>query len=177
VVPDTLEFQSGQRSGRKPTLDRSNRFGTRGNGIGQFVYQARCTRGVSNQQGDPAFLRKLANGSHQGVAACVVETIRDFHMIRVELIIYLQKPQCLLGADCAGAQHLIDHDPVLTEIVADLLRIAFTLRGKSPLAIPAARTYVLGLSMAKYEQCASLVHSRSVKVQQRRTKRCCVPGP
>jgi hypothetical protein len=31
----------------------------------------------------------------------------------------------------------------------DLLRIAYTVRGESPLAIPAAQTYVLGLSMAK----------------------------
>ena len=45
----------------------------------------------------------------------------------------------------------------------DLLRIACTVRGESPLAIPGAQTYVLGLSMAKYEQCASLVHFRTLR--------------
>jgi hypothetical protein len=38
----------------------------------------------------------------------------------------------------------------------------FTVRREPSLAVPAARSYVLGLCMAKYEQGASLVHSSSL---------------
>jgi len=59
---------------------------------------------------------KLAEGIDQGVAACVVETVWDLHMIWVELIAQLEKPEGLPGADCARAQHPIDRDALLSKI-------------------------------------------------------------
>ena len=46
---------------------------------------------------------------------------------------------------------------------AYLLRIPFTVRSESPLAVSAAWSYVFGFGMAKYEQGASLIHSSSLK--------------
>jgi len=131
------------------------------------VYQAWCTRCVSNEQSDLAVLRELADGIDQGVAPCVVETALEFHMIRVELIIKLEKLQCLPGADCARAQHPIDRDVLLSEVVTDELRVVFTVRGEPSLAVLAAGAYILGLCMAKYEQGASLAHSRSLRRSSR----------
>jgi hypothetical protein len=40
---------------------------------------------------------KLAEGIDQGVAACVVETVWDLHMMWVELIAQLEKPEGFAG--------------------------------------------------------------------------------
>jgi hypothetical protein len=86
-VTSHLEFQLGQGSGRKSTFDCGSRFRVGGGRIGEFVDHARCTWCVSNQQGDMAVYRQLADGVDQSVLVCVVETVRDFYVIRSQSII------------------------------------------------------------------------------------------
>lgn len=63
---------------------------------------------MSDKQGDLAILGKLAHGVDQGIGARIVETISDFHPVRVELIAQLQQLECLPGAGSAGAKDGID---------------------------------------------------------------------
>jgi hypothetical protein len=144
-------------------LDCSSSFrGGRGR-IGQLVDEARCGWRMPYEQSDVAVVGKLTYGVQPGVSARVIEEVSYFHAIRIELITELEQLQGLPGAGCARTDHRVDHDAMLSEVVAYLLRIAFTVRSESSLAVPAARPYVLGLSMAKYEQSASLMHSRSLR--------------
>ena len=78
----------------------------------------------------------------------VVEEVSDFHPIRIELIPELEQLEGLPGPGCARTQHRVDHDALLSEVVAYLLGIAFTVWGEPSLAVPAARPHVLGLSVA-----------------------------
>ena len=118
---------------------------------------------MSNEQGDLAVLRQLVNSVHQRVATRVVETVGNFYPIRIELITELQK---LKGLPCSygtRAQHRVDLDSLVTKMGAYLLGIPFTVRSESSLDVPAARSDVFGLGMAKYEQGASLIHPSSLK--------------
>ena len=50
--PVTIELQLGQRSGRKPTLDRTDCFRCGSRRVGQFVHHSRCAGGVADEQGN-----------------------------------------------------------------------------------------------------------------------------
>jgi hypothetical protein len=112
---------------------------------------------VADQQGDVAILGKLAYGVDQGIGAGVVETIGDVHPIRWDLVTQLQQVECLPGADSSGAYDGIDGNALGPQIVTDLERGAFTVRGEPALAVFAARPGVFGVRVAKHEKRASLV--------------------
>jgi hypothetical protein len=105
-----------------------------------------------------AIVTKLAYGPEQGVTASIVETVSDFYPIRVQLIVELEQLKSLPSADRARAQHRVDHDALLSQVVTYFPGIAFPIRGEPPLAVAASRPTVLGFGMTKYEQGASLVH-------------------
>jgi hypothetical protein len=116
---------------------------------------------MSNEQCDVAIVGQVAYCVEQGVAASVVEKISDLQVIGIELI-ELEQFKSLSRPRCARAQHGVDHDLLVSQVVANLLCVVFTVGRESSLAVPATRSYVLGLCMAKYEQGASLVHSSSL---------------
>jgi hypothetical protein len=118
---------------------------------------------VTDEQGNVAIVGKLAYGVDQGIGAGVVEKIGDLHPVRVELIIQFEQVECLPGARSARAQHGIDCDALVPQVVPDLDRVPLAVRGETSLAIFAARSYVFGLRMAEYEQRASLVHPYSLR--------------
>jgi len=78
------------------------------------------------------------------------------------VIIQLQQVECLSGAGSAGAQHGVDRDALVSQVVPDFLRVAFAVGGESSLAVLASWSCVFGLRMAEYEQRASLVHPCSL---------------
>ena len=118
---------------------------------------------MADQQSDMAIGGKIPYGIDQRIGAGVVEALGNLYAIRCKLITQFQQLERLLCAGGAGAQHGIDSDALFSEVVADLLGMPFAVRGESPLAVPASGAYVLGFSMTKYEQDASLVHPSSLR--------------
>jgi len=118
---------------------------------------------MADQQCDMAIGGKIPYGIDQRIGAGVVEALGNLYPIRCKLITQFQQLERLLCAGGARAQHSIDRDALFSEVVADLLGMAFAVRGESPLAVPASGAYVLGFSMTKYEQDASLVHPSSLR--------------
>src|SRR5690348_11628498 len=126
------------------------------------MHQAWCAWSVADQQCDMAISGKIPHGIDQRIGAGVVETLGNLHAVGRKLITQSQQLERLLCPGGAGAQHGIDRDALLSEVIADLLSMAFAVWGESPLAVPASGAYVLGFSMTKYEQDASLVHPSSL---------------
>lgn len=118
---------------------------------------------MPDQQCDMAIGGKIPYGIDQRIGAGVVEALSNLYPIRCKLITQSQQLERLLCAGGARAQHGIDRDALFSEVVADLLGMAFAVRRESPLAVPASGAYVLGFSMTKYEQDASLVHPSSLR--------------
>ena len=92
---------------------------------------------MSNVQRDAAVVGELAYRLKARCRHRVAKEVSDFHAIRVELITAIQQLEGLPGASCAGAQHRVDQDALLSEVSAYLLRIPFTVWDESSLAVPA----------------------------------------
>ena len=127
------------------------------------MHQTWCTWSVADQQCDMAISGKIPYGIDQRIGAGVVEALGNLYAIGYKLITQFQQLERLLCTGGAGAQHGIDRDALFSEVVADLFGMAFAVRGEPPLAVPASGAYILGLSMTKYEQDASLVHPSSLR--------------
>ena len=125
--PVTVELQLRQSSGRKTTLDRMNRLRGGAGRVCHLVHQARCARSVSDEQRNAAIVRKLTDGVDQRIAACVVETLGDFHAIRRRRITQFEQLERLSRAGCARAQDRVDRDALAAQVVAHLERVAFAV--------------------------------------------------
>jgi hypothetical protein len=149
--PVAVELKLGKRGGRETTLDRADCLRCGGGLVGQFVHHTRCAGGVADQQRNLAVDGKFAYGVDQGIGAAVVEAVGDVHPIRWDLIAQLEQVECLPGADSTRAQHGIDRNALGPQIVTDLERGAFAIRGEPTLTVFTARSGAFGFRVAKYE--------------------------
>ena len=116
-----VELQLRHGSSRKPALDGGNRSGDLT--VCEFIHQAWRARRMSNEQRDAAVVGELAYRLKRGVGTTSQKRSAISHAIRVELITAIQQLEGLPGASCAGAQHRVDQDALLSEVSAYLLRI------------------------------------------------------
>ena len=85
---------------------------------------------MADEKSNVGIVGKFAHSVDQCIGAGVVETIGDFHPLRIELITQLQQVECLPSAGSARAQHGIDGNALGPQIVPNLERVALAVRGE-----------------------------------------------